>query len=99
MVAAYRKDHDPVNRKLVWCPRNARNAPRNAPRDRLPRIRIPLADDDSDVRLDIQAAVAKVYEAGSYRARIDYNSPCQPPLEEDCQVWANGFRANRMEGI
>ena len=29
-------------------------------RDRLPRIRIPPADDDSDVRVDIQAAVAKL---------------------------------------
>ncbi len=45
-------------------------------RDRLPRIRIPLAGDDPDVPLNIQAAVAKVYESGSYQARINYKSPC-----------------------
>ena len=57
--------------------------------DRLPRIRIPLADDDADVPLDVQAAVAKVHDAGSYRDRIDYNSPCLPPLEAGKQEWAN----------
>jgi len=57
-------------------------------RDRLPRIGIPLADDDPDVPLDIQAGVEKVYEAGSYRDRIDYQSPCQPPLPPEDQAWA-----------
>lgn len=58
-------------------------------RDRLPRIRVPLAGDDPDVPLDIQAAVAHVHDAGSYRARIDYRSPCQPPLEPNDQTWAS----------
>ena len=56
---------------------------------RLPRIRIPLAGDDPDVPLDVQAAIAQVYQAGSYRQRINYQNPCQPPLQSDDQQWAN----------
>ena len=40
--------------------------PRRLP-ERLPRIRVPLAGDDPDVPLDVQAGVERVYEAGSYR--------------------------------
>ena len=58
-------------------------------RERLPRIRIPLAHGDPDVPLDLQAAVTRVYDAGSYQARIDYGSPCQPPLEPEDQKWAS----------
>jgi hypothetical protein len=58
---------------------------------RLPRIRIPLADDDPDVPLDIQAGVARVHEAGSYRRRIDYTSACVPPLKPDDQRWASAL--------
>jgi hypothetical protein len=69
-------------------------------RERLPRASIPLADDDPDVPLDLQAAVSQVYEAGRYRDRIDYRSPCQPPLEEDDQAWAHELSraAAREEG-
>ena len=58
-------------------------------RDRLPRIRIPLADGDPDVRLDIQAALEQVYDAGSYRDLIDYGARCEPRLSDDDQRWAN----------
>jgi hypothetical protein len=57
-------------------------------RQRLPRVRIPLADGDRDVRLDLQAALERVYEAGAYAARIDYGVPCRPPLEPDDEPWA-----------
>jgi hypothetical protein len=58
-------------------------------RERLPRIGVPLAGDDPDVPLDLQTAIAQIYEAGGYRRRIDYGVPCQPPLSEDDQAWAN----------
>ncbi len=58
-------------------------------RERLPRIRIPLAGDDPDVPLDIQAAMAQVYDAGAYSDRINYQSPCRPPLEAGDQAWAD----------
>lgn len=57
-------------------------------RQRLPRIRVPLAEGDPDVTLDVQAAVERVYDAGGYRARIDYEKPCEPPLAEADQKWA-----------
>ena len=60
-------------------------------RDRLPRIRIPLADDDPDVALDVQSAVARVHEAGRYADRINYGSPCEPPLAAEDQAWAQSL--------
>ena len=61
--------------------------------ERLPRIRVPLAEGDPDVPLDIQAAVAQVHESGQYQARIDYQAPCQPPLEERDRAWAGQLAA------
>lgn len=58
-------------------------------RDRLPRVRIPLADDDPDVALDVQAVVAQAYEMGGFRDRIDYAHPCKPPLSPEDQAWAD----------
>jgi hypothetical protein len=58
-------------------------------RDRLPRFRIPLAGDDPDVVLDMQAVLAQTYEAGRFRNRPDYDAPCVPPLSPDDQAWAD----------
>jgi len=60
-------------------------------RQRLPRIRIPLAEGDADVRLDLQTALNTVYEAGCYRHRIDYSRSCVPDLLPEDQAWANGL--------
>jgi hypothetical protein len=56
--------------------------------ERLPRIRVPLADADPDVVLDIQAVLAETYERGDYRDRIAYAEPCGPPLSATDQEWA-----------
>jgi Protein of unknown function (DUF4058) len=56
---------------------------------KLPRIRIPLAGKDPDVQLDLQAVLAQTYNAGNFRARIDYHKPCVPPLSPDDQAWAD----------
>jgi hypothetical protein len=58
-------------------------------RQPLPVLNIPLAGDDPDVPLRLQDAVAQVYEAGAYRARIDYKQPCFPPLADEDREWAN----------
>jgi hypothetical protein len=58
-------------------------------RQALPVISIPLAGDDPDVPLRLQDAVAQVYEAGSYRDRIDYKQPCSTPLTDEEQAWVN----------
>jgi hypothetical protein len=60
-------------------------------RDRLPRVAVPLADDDPDVPLDLQAVVSRAYDAGSYRRRIDYSRPCDPPLGPDDRAWAEAL--------
>jgi hypothetical protein len=62
--------------------------PRRLP-ERLPRIRVPLAAGDPDVVLDVQAVLAQTYEAGSYRERINYETPCRPSLAGEDQAWAN----------
>jgi hypothetical protein len=55
----------------------------------LPNIRIPLAQGDADIRLDLQAVLNRAYEAGSYDDLIDYRQPCLPPLSAAGQQWAN----------
>lgn len=58
-------------------------------RQRLPRVRIPLAGSDPDVPLDVQALVAQLYEAGCYAERLPYEQPCVPALSGEEQTWAN----------
>jgi hypothetical protein len=74
--------------------------PRRLP-ERLPRIRIPLAEPDPDVPLDIQAALEQVYGEGRYLRRIRYHEPCDPPLSPADQQWADerlaAFRAARPD--
>jgi hypothetical protein len=56
--------------------------------ERLPRVRIPLAEGDRDVVLDVQAVLAQTYDAGSYADRLDYAQPCRPALSAEDQTWA-----------
>ena len=56
--------------------------------DRLPRIRIPLADDDPDVVLDLQAVLTHAYDMGRYGERLRYDQPCQPALSAEHTSWA-----------
>jgi hypothetical protein len=58
-------------------------------RERLPRVRIPLSGTDPDVRLDLPALIAHIYESGCYAERIHYDQPCVPALSDDDQTWAN----------
>lgn len=58
-------------------------------RNRLPKIRVPLAGDDPDVVLNLQAVLDQVHEAGSYRQRLHYEAPCLPPLSAEDQAWAS----------
>jgi hypothetical protein len=41
------------------------------------------------VQLDLRAALQQAYDAGSYRDRIDYHHPCEPPLSAEDQAWAD----------
>ncbi len=60
-------------------------------RQRLPRVRIPLAEGDPDALLDIQAVLAMTYERSGYRDRLRYGEPCRPPLRPEDREWAEGL--------
>ena len=70
-------------------------------RERLPRLNIPLEDDDPDVVLDLQAAFEQVYIGGRDARRIRYDQPCDPPLSPEQQAWADerikAFRSARPD--
>jgi hypothetical protein len=67
-------------------------------RQRLPRIRVPLADGDPDVVLDVQAVLAQTYEAGSYHERLRYDRPCIPSLSAEDQAWADELIRASQQG-
>jgi hypothetical protein len=58
-------------------------------RQRLPIIRIPLAENDADVRLDLQAVVERTYDEGAFAYQVRYDRPCVPPLSPEDQAWAD----------
>jgi hypothetical protein len=70
-------------------------------RQRLPRLKIPLADEDPDTTLDLQAALEQVYVEGRYARRIRYDQKCKPRLSPQDQTWANEriatFRSDRPD--
>ncbi|HZL36332.1 MAG TPA: DUF4058 family protein [Tepidisphaeraceae bacterium] len=55
-------------------------------REPLPVINIPLRANDADVALDLQPLMEHVYRTG--RFPIDYDDPCDPPLDDELAVWA-----------
>jgi hypothetical protein len=58
-------------------------------RERLPTIRIPLRESDTDVPLDLQALVEACYRKGAYDDDIDYKDDPIPPLDEADTRWAD----------
>src|SRR5262249_50063296 len=70
-------------------------------RQRLPRVKVPLAEPDPDVPLDVQAALEQVYVEGRYMRRVRYHEPCDPALSAEDQQWADerwaAFRAARPD--
>jgi len=53
---------------------------------RLPRFKLPLAVDDRDTVVDLQAAFARCYDQGGFATQIDYQKPA-PALnnDDDCR--------------
>jgi hypothetical protein len=60
-------------------------------RQRLPRIRLPLAAPDPDMVLDLPAVLARTCEAGGYAERLNYALPCVPSLSPEDQAWAHAL--------
>jgi hypothetical protein len=69
--------------------------------ERLPRLRIPLAGEDPDAILNVQATLEQVYTEGRYNRRVRYDQKCKPRLSPDDQNWAAekiaAFRAARPD--
>ena len=51
--------------------------------ERLPRIAVPLAKDDADVVLDLQAAFTRCWDEGPYPELLRYEGP--PPGSADAR--------------
>ncbi|QDV32245.1 DUF4058 family protein [Tautonia plasticadhaerens] len=60
-------------------------------RDRLPRIAVPLLDDDPDLVLDLQPLLDRCYDAGAYGRRIDYAAEPVPPLTRADAEWVDAL--------
>ncbi len=56
---------------------------------RLPIIPIPLATDDREVSLDLQAVFDTVYDRAGYDYTINYTQPIVPTLNESETAWAS----------
>ncbi|AWM41375.1 hypothetical protein GobsT_75900 [Gemmata obscuriglobus] len=56
---------------------------------KLPKFKLPLAADDRDALLDLQAAFGRAYDLGSFAGQIDYKSPPPPdvPLSSAHRTW------------
>jgi hypothetical protein len=57
-------------------------------RERLPIIRVPLRESDTDVPLDLQASLDQCYRNGRYDEDIDYKAEPDPPLNPDDASWS-----------
>ncbi len=58
---------------------------------RLPRMRVPLADGDPDIVLDLQAVFNRSYDEGAYVRRLDYRREPRASLTGDDADWATAL--------
>ncbi|MBI1832417.1 MAG: DUF4058 family protein [Planctomycetes bacterium] len=54
---------------------------------RLPRFRVPLASDDRDTVLDLQAAVSRAFDQGDFFKQIDYARDPATRLSDENRKW------------
>jgi hypothetical protein len=64
-------------------------------RQRLPRVRVPLAGNDPDVVLDLQAVFDRCYDEGPYARRLDYRREPSVPLSRTDAEWADALLHER----
>ena len=57
---------------------------------RLPKFKLPLAADDRDALLDLQAAFARAYDLGTFANQINYKGSPHPdvPFTPESKMWA-----------
>jgi hypothetical protein len=66
---------------------------------RLPKFKVPLAADDRDALLDLQAAFARAYDLGTFASQIDYKGSTPPdvPLSDENKKWVEDvLKAQKM---
>jgi Protein of unknown function (DUF4058) len=56
---------------------------------RLPRFKLPLALDDRDTVVDLQAAFARCYDQGGFSAQLDYQTTPALIKDESDRNWVN----------
>jgi hypothetical protein len=56
-------------------------------RKRLPKFRLPLAPDDRDTVLDLQAAFTRSYDQGNFASRINYDRDPPTTVREEDRKW------------
>jgi hypothetical protein len=56
---------------------------------RLPKFRLPLASDDRDTVLDLQAGFARCYDLNGYASRICYQAAPPVALADEDRTWLN----------
>jgi hypothetical protein len=56
---------------------------------KLPKFKLPLAADDRDALVDLQAAFSRAYDLGTFANQIDYKAapPADVPLSDDKKQW------------
>jgi len=60
---------------------------------RLPKFKLPLAADDRDALIDLQAAFTRAYDLGGFSSQIDYaaDPPPDVPLSDAQKTWLGEF--------
>jgi hypothetical protein len=53
----------------------------------LPRVPIPLRQEEAAIRLELQSLIERVYVAGGHDD-VDYSIPPVPPLDVQDALWA-----------
>ena len=66
-------------------------------RQRLPRIRVPLAHGEPDVVLDVQAVFDRCYDEGAYARRLNYQRDPPTPLSNADHAWARALFGARSQ--
>ena len=67
-------------------------------KERLPTVPVPLLPEDPDVPLDLQAALAGIYDVFGYDLLVDYSKPPDVPLAEADAAWAHEQVRGRRGG-
>ncbi len=62
---------------------------------RLPRFRVPLAGDDRDVQVDLQAVFSETFDRRGFAGKIDYHRPPPTTLRPDDRQWVDELLQQR----